>query len=120
MDYRELTSDPLKVFLQLAGAKWKLNIIKELLVKERRFVELKNKLGCTAKVLTACLKEMEKDGLVIREEQEGKPPKIEYYLTDVGYTIRPVIDSMQKWGKDYKRLRKLMEKYKNETNVSGT
>ena len=75
-----------------------------------RFVELKKKIGCTAKVLTACLKDMEEDGLVVREEYDGLPPKVEYYLTDIGYTLRPVIESMQKWGKDYKRLRKLMEK----------
>lgn len=77
-----------------------------------RFVELKKNLGCTSKVLTACLKEMEEDGLVIREESSILPPKVEYYLTDIGYTLRPVIESMQKWGKEYKRLRKLMEKYK--------
>ena len=120
MDYKELTSNPLGVVLQLVGAKWKLLIVKELLVKELRFAELKKKLGCTSKVLTACLREMEDDGLVVKEKYEGKPPKVEYYLTDIGYTLKPVIDSMQKWGKEYKRLRKLMEKYKDETDLSGT
>ena len=119
MDYKELSSNPVSVLLQLVGAKWKLLIIKELLVKELRFVELKKKLGCTAKVLTACLKELEEDGLVIKEKYEGLPPKSEYYLTDIGYTLKPVIEAMQKWGKEYKRLRKLMEKY-NETDLSGT
>ena len=119
MDYKELSSNPVSVLLQLVGAKWKLLIIKELLVKELRFVELKKKLGCTAKVLTACLKELEEDGLVIKEKYEGLPPKSEYYLTDIGYTLKPLIEAMQKWGKEYKRLRKLMEKY-NETDLSGT
>ena len=119
MDYKELASNPVSVLLQLVGAKWKLLVVKELLTKEQRFVELKKKLGCTAKVLTACLKEMEEDGLIVREAYEGKPPKVEYYLTEIGYTLRPVLDSMQKWGKEYKRLRKLMEKYKNETDLSG-
>jgi DNA-binding HxlR family transcriptional regulator len=119
MDYKELASNPVSVLLQLVGAKWKLLIVKELLNKEQRFVELKKKLGCTAKVLTACLKEMEEDGLIVREAYEGKPPRVEYYLTEIGYTLRPVLDSMQKWGKEYKRLRKLMEKYKDETNLSG-
>ena len=73
-------------------------------------MELKKKLGCTSKVLIACLKDMEEDGLVVREEYEGLPPKVEYYLTDIGYTLRPVIEAMQKWGKEYKRLRKLMER----------
>lgn len=119
MDYKELSSNPVNVLLQLVGAKWKLLIIKELLAKELRFVELKKKLGCTAKVLTACLKELEEDGLVVKEKYEGNPPKVEYYLTDIGYTLKPVIEAMQKWGKEYKRLRKLMEKY-NETDLSGT
>lgn len=112
MEYKDLSSNPVNVVLQLVGAKWKLLIVKELLKKEMRFLELKKNLGCTSKVLTACLKEMEQDGLIIREEYEQLPPKVEYYLTDIGYTLRPVIESMQKWGKEYKRLRKLMEKYK--------
>ena len=111
MEYKDLTTNPVGVVLQLVGAKWKLLIIKELLKKELRFVELKKKLGCTAKVLTACLKEMEEDGLIIKEVYDVVPPKVEYYLTDIGYTLRPVIESMEKWGKQYKRLRKLMEKY---------
>lgn len=112
MEYKDLSTNPVNVVLQLVGAKWKLLVIKELLKKEMRFVELKKNLGCTAKVLTACLKEMEEDGLIIREDYQTTPPKVEYYLTDIGYTLRPVIDSMQKWGKEYKRLRKLMERYK--------
>ena len=111
MQYKDLATNPVSVVLQLVGAKWKLLIIKELLKKEMRFVELKKNLGCTAKVLTNCLKELEEDGLIVREEYDELPPKVEYYLTDIGYTLRPVIDSMQNWGKEYKRLRKLMEKY---------
>ena len=121
MDYKELVNNPVGVLLQLVGAKWKLLIIKELLVKELRFTELKKKLGCTAKVLSATLKEMERDGLIVRESYEGNPiPVVEYYLTDIGYTLRPVIESMQKWGKEYKRLKKLIERYGNENNISGT
>ena len=113
MQDKNLAVNPVSVVLQLVGAKWKILIIQELLKKEMRFVELKNKIGCTAKVLTNCLKELEEDGLIVREEYEGLPPKVEYYLTDIGYTLRPVIDSMQKWGKEYKRLRKLMERMQN-------
>ena len=86
-------------------------IVMNLLKKEMRFCELKKKLGCTAKVLTACLKEMEEDGLIIREVDEKEANRVEYYLTDIGYTLKPVIESMQRWGKEYKRLRKLMERY---------
>ena len=118
MDYSELSTNPISVLMQLAGAKWKLLIVKELLVKELRFSELKKKLGCTSKVLTACLREMERDGLIIRETDEISNTKVEYYLTDIGYTLRPVIEAMQKWGKEYKRLRKLMEKYGNADNLS--
>ncbi len=120
MDYRELSSNPVGVLLQLAGAKWKLLIVKELLIKELRFCELKKKLGCTSKVLTACLREMEHDGLIVREKDDIAVSKVEYYLTDIGYTLKPVIDAMQKWGKEYKRLRKLMEKYENANNLSWT
>ena len=116
MEYKYLSKNPVNIVLQLVGAKWKLLIVKELLNKEMRFVELKKKLGCTAKVLTTCLKEMEEDGIIIREDYKTIPPKVEYYLSDIGYTLRPVIESMQKWGKDYKKLRKLMEKYKEDTN----
>ena len=112
MQYKDLAANPVSVVLQLVGAKWKILIIKELLKKEMRFSELRKNLGCTAKVLTNCLKELEEDGLVVREEYEILPPKVEYYLTDIGYTLRPVIESMHKWGKEYKKLRKLMERMK--------
>ena len=110
MQYKNLAVNPVSVVLQLVGAKWKILIIQELLKKEMRFVELKNKIGCTAKVLTNCLKELEEDGLVVREEYEGLPPNVAYYLTDIAYTLRAVIHSMRKWGNEYKRLRKLMER----------
>lgn len=111
MDYKDLSSNPVAVVLQLVGAKWKILIVKNLLKKEMRFCELKKSLGCTAKVLTSCLKEMEEDGLIIREVDEREVNKVEYYLSDIGYTLKPVIESMQKWGKEYRRLRKLMERY---------
>lgn len=111
MLYKDLAVNPVSVVLQLVGAKWKLLIIRELLKREMRFVELKKNVGCTAKVLANCLKELEEDGLVIREDSGMIPPRVEYYLTDIGYTLKPVIETMQKWGKEYKKLRKLMEKY---------
>ena len=112
MEYKDLALNPVAVVLQMVGAKWKILVIKELLEKEKRFSELKKKLGCTAKVLISCLKELEDDGLIVREEIEGTQNRVEYYLTDIGYTMRPVIESMQKWGKEYKKLRKLQEKMK--------
>ena len=113
MEYKDLSSNPVGVVLQLVGGKWKILIVKNLLSKEMRFSELKKSLGCTSKVLTACLKEMEEDGIIIREKFDSQPNYITYYLSDIGYTLKPIVDAMQKWGKDYKKLRKLMEKYKN-------
>ena len=111
MKYKDLSTNPVEVLLQLIGAKWKLLIVNELLKKEMRFCELKKKLGCTSKVLTACLKEMETDGIIVRETSDNKENRVEYYLTDIGYTLRSVVEAAQKWGKDYKKLRKLQEKY---------
>ena len=108
MLYSELSTNPVAIMLQLLGGRWKILIIQELLKKEKRFNELKNKLGCTAKVLTATLRELENDGIIVREQCE-ECNKVEYYLTDIGWTLCPVIQTMQKWGKDYKKLRKLME-----------
>lgn len=114
MDYKELSKNPAQVLLQLVGGKWKILIIRELLKKEMRFLELKKILGCTSKVLTATLREMEKDGIIVREDLSDKTLKVEYYLTDIGYTLRPVVEAIGKWGKEYKRLRKLMDKYGNK------
>ena len=77
MNYKDLAVNPVTVVLQLVGAKWKILVVKELLKKEMRFVELKKNLGCTAKVLTSCLKEMEEDGLIIREVDEKEVNKVE-------------------------------------------
>lgn len=122
MEYKNLSSDSLAVVLQLVGAKWKFLVIKHLLNKEMRFCELKKQLGCTSKVLSACLTEMEEDGLVVKEKDNNTANKVEYYLTDIGYTLQPVIFSMDKWGKEYKKLRKLMEKRsnKNENKIFGS
>ncbi len=108
MKNKTLAVNPVAVVIQLLGAKWKILIIQRLLNKEMRFCELKKSLGCTAKVLSNCLQELEQDGFVIREQNEDEINRVEYYLTDIGYTLKPVIDSMYEWGKDYKKLRKLM------------
>lgn len=100
----------LAVVLQLIGAKWKIVIIRELLQKNMRFAELKKQLGCTSKVLISCLKEMEADGLVLRKEIKTTQLKVEYSLTDLGCTLQPIIESMESWGKDYKKWKALVEK----------
>lgn len=110
MQYSELAINPVAVVLQLIGAKWKTLIVKELLKKEMGFAELKKHLGCTSKVLTSSLRELEEDGLVVREVINEKNGRVLYYLTDIGLTLRPVIASMQKWGTEYKKLRKLIDR----------
>ena len=103
MDYKELSTNPTSVLLQLVGAKWKLLIVKELLQKEYRFVELKKKLGCTAKVLTSCLKEMEADGLVVRTVYEENPIRVSYKMSEFGMTLAPIYNSIANWGNAYKK-----------------
>ena len=112
MEFEKLSTNPVGVILQLVGAKWKILIIRELLKKDKRFSELKKTLGCTSKVLSICLKELEQDGIVIREKVSESTNTVEYYLTDIGYSMRPVIEAMQKWGSEYKKYRKLIEKAK--------
>ena len=79
----------------------------------KRFGELKRAVtGITQKVLTSKLREMEELGLLEREVYPQIPPKVEYTLTDIGYSLRPVLESLKCWGKDYKRYTKLLEKMK--------
>ncbi|QTQ17223.1 winged helix-turn-helix transcriptional regulator [Treponema parvum] len=100
----DLPDCPVATTLQILGSKWKLFIIKDLLVRPWRFNELKNDLdGISQKVLTQSLRSMEEDGIIVRREIESRPPKIvEYSLSPLGETLRPLIDEMRKWGNYYK------------------
>ncbi len=114
MKLKDLPKNPVEATIKMIGCRWKILIIKELLKDTKRFNELKKSLnGITQKVLSAKLKELEEDGLLIREELSKNPPRVEYTLTDVGYSLRNVIDSMHAWGKDYKKYVKLLEKFGN-------
>ena len=66
--------------------------------------------GISQKVLTHNLRKMEDDGLVKREVFSEVPPRVEYTLTDVGYSLAPVLDAMASWGTDYKTFLKLLKK----------
>ncbi len=108
MKPKELPKKPIDVTLHLLGSHWKILIIEELLEGTKRFSELKTAIkGITQKVLTSKLREMEQDGLLIRYTTKSKT---EYTLTDVGYSLRSVIISLQDWGKDYKKYVKLLNK----------
>ena len=109
MDIKELPRNPLEVTIRMCGCRWKILIIAELLSGTKRFSEIKKSLkGITQKVLTSKLRELEQDGLLIKEVSKNKS---EYTLTDIGYSLNPVIFSLQDWGRDYKKYVKLMNKH---------
>lgn len=111
MNYKDLPKCPIETTLKMLGCKWKVLIIRELLDGTKRFGELKKSVvGITQKVLTSKLREMEELGLLERTIYPQIPPKVEYTLTDIGYSLRPVLESLKCWGKDYKRYTKLLEK----------
>ena len=95
---------PVEMTLQLIGDKWKILILRDLLTGTKRFGELKKSVtGITQKVLTSNLRYMESSGLVTREVFAEVPPRVEYTLTDIGYSLQPILDSLYTWGDDYKR-----------------
>lgn len=111
MGLKDLPKCPVETTLKLIGEKWKILIIRDLLNGTRRFGELKKACsGISQKVLTTNLRAMEDDGLVIRKVFPEVPPRVEYTLTDVGYSLAPVLNAMASWGTDYKVFLKLLEK----------
>ena len=111
MQFEELPKCPVEVTLKLIGDKWKALIIRDLLTGTKRFGELKKSVeGITQKVLTSNLRSLEKDGLVERKVYSEIPPRVEYTLTDVGYSLMPVLNAMASWGTDYQEFVKLINK----------
>ncbi|EKQ56854.1 MULTISPECIES: helix-turn-helix domain-containing protein [unclassified Clostridium] len=101
---KEVPACPVEMTLQLIGNRWKVLIMRDLLIGTKRFGELKKSVGSiTQKVLTQNLREMEESGLLIRKVYAEVPPRVEYTLTEVGYSLKPVLDSMNKWGNSYKK-----------------
>lgn len=93
---------PVELTINLIGGKWKAVLLWELSEKTLRFNELTRLFpNATRKMLTQQLKEMERDGLVLRKEYHQIPPKVEYSLTDFGRTFMPILMSMNQWGIDY-------------------
>ncbi len=100
---RELPACPVETTLLMISDKWKVLILRDLLDGTMRFSELRRSVGSISqKVLTANLRQMERDGLVHRKVYPEVPPRVEYSLTDMGRTLRPVIKAMQDWGTWYK------------------
>ena len=98
-----LSACPVETTLTLIGNKWKVLILRDLLPGTKRFGELKKSLGTVSqKVLTAQLRDMEADGLLIRTVYPEVPPRVEYTLTDLGMSLKPVLDTMSNCGENYK------------------
>ena len=99
----ELPACPVATTVQIIGSKWKLLIIRNLLARPWRFNELKKDLeGISQKVLTDSLRFMEEDGIITRTVYPEVPPKVEYALSPLGETMRPIFDAMETWGNAYK------------------
>ena len=99
----ELPECPVATTIQLIGNKWKLLIMRNLFVRPLRFNELYRSLeGISQKVLTDNLRQMEADGIIIRKDYNEVPPRVEYYLSDLGQSMKPIINSLETWGINYK------------------
>lgn len=100
----ELPECPVATTVQLIGSKWKLLIIRNLLMRPWRFNELKKSLdGISQKVLTDSLRSLEEDGIITRTVYPEVPPRVEYALSELGETMRPILNAMQEWGENYKK-----------------
>ena len=101
----ELPECPVATTVQLSGSKWMLLILRNLLARPWRFNELRKSLeGISQKVLTDSLRSMEEDGIITRTVYPEVPPRVEYALSDLGESMRPLIKAMEEFGLDYKAL----------------
>ena len=100
---KALPACPVETTPMLIGDKWKVLILRDLMPGTKRFGELKKSIGSVSqKVLTAQLRDMEERGLLTRKVYAEVPPRVEYTLTDLGYSLKPVLDAMKNWGEEYK------------------
>lgn len=103
MKKEEMPACPVAITVQMIGSKWKLLIMRNLLTRPWRFNELKRDLeGISQKVLTDSLRSMEDDGIITRTVYPEVPPRVEYALSELGESMRPIMDAMEQWGLDYK------------------
>lgn len=99
----DLPACPVETTLMIIGDKWKVLILRDLMNGTMRFGELKKSIGTVSqKVLTAQLRDMEEKGLLTRKVYAEVPPRVEYTLTETGYSLKPVLDTMWAWGAEYK------------------
>ena len=101
---KELPARPVETTLTMISDKWKVLILRDLMPGTKRFGELKKSIGnVSQKVLTAQLRAMEENGLVHRQVYAEVPPRVEYSLTDLGRSLKPILDSMWAWGEGYQK-----------------
>lgn len=107
MKKNDLPACPVEITLSLMGDKWKFLIIRDLLTGTKRFGELQRLVGgVSQKVLTNNLRQMEESGLINRKVFAEVPPRVEYSLTNLGYSLKPILDSMVNWGNEYREIQK--------------
>ena len=101
---KELPACPVETTFTLIGNKWKVLILRDLMPGTKRFGELKKSIGSVSqKVLTAQLRDMENNGLLTRAVFPEVPPRVEYSLTELGKSLKPILDAMWNWGEEYKK-----------------
>lgn len=101
---KEFPKCPVETTLLLISDKWKVLIVRDLLPGKKRFGELKKSIGTISqKVLTSNLRAMEESGLISRKVYPEVPPKVEYSLTELGYSLKPILDAMYSWVEDFKK-----------------
>lgn len=102
---KELPLCPVATTVGLIGNKWKLLILRELLTGTKRFGELRSGItGISQKVLTQNLRSMEEDGIIEREVYAEVPPRVEYFLSDLGQSLKPIMSVMEEWGLGYQEM----------------
>ena len=100
---KDLPACPVELTLLLISNKWKVLIIRDLLDGTKRFSELKKSINnISQKVLTSNLREMEENDLLTRKVYPEVPPRVEYTLTNIGYSLKTLLDDMDKWGTWYR------------------
>ena len=101
---KNLPAGPVETTLMLISDRWKVLIIRDLLDGTKRFGEIKKSIGnVSQKVLTANLRSMEDSGLLTRKVYPEVPPRVEYTLTETGYSLKPILDAIVEWGTEYKK-----------------
>ena len=101
---KNLPACPVETTLMIISDRWKVLIVRELLDGTKRFGEIKKSIGnVSQKVLTANLRSMEDSGLLTRKVYPEVPPRVEYTLTETGYSLKPILDAIVEWGTEYKK-----------------